>query len=46
MEQWNKLVGSVKEFYIAFGQQEFLEKEMTDERMKLREKLFEEELKE
>ena len=46
MEQWNKLVGSVKEFYIAFGQQEFLEKEMTDERMKLREKLFDEELKE
>ena len=46
MEQWNKLVGLVKEFYIAFGQQEFLEKEMTDERMKLREKLFEEELKE
>ena len=26
MEQWNKLVGLVKEFYIAFGQQEFLEK--------------------
>ena len=46
MEQWNKLVKLVKEFYIAFGQQEFLEKEMTDERMKLREKLFEEELKE
>ena len=46
MEQWNKLVRLVKEFYIAFGQQEFLEKEMTDERMKLREKLFEEELKE
>ena len=46
MEQWNKLVGLVKEFYIAFGQQEFLEKEMIDERMKLREKLFEEELKE
>ena len=46
MEQWNKLVGSVKEFYIAFGQQEFLEKEMTDERMKLRKRLFDEELKE
>ena len=46
MEQWNKLVGLVKEFYIAFGQQEFLEKEMTDERMGLREKLFDEELKE
>lgn len=46
MEQWNKLVGLVKEFYIAFGQQEFLEKEMTDERMELREKLFDEELKE
>ena len=46
MEQWNKLVKLVKEFYIAFGQQEFLEKEMTDERMKLRERLFDEELKE
>ena len=46
MEQWNKLVGLVKEFYISFGQQEFLEKEMTDERMGLREKLFDEELKE
>ena len=46
MEQWNKLVELVKEFYIVFGQQEFLEKEMTDERMGLREKLFEEELKE
>ena len=42
MEQWNKLVRLVKEFYIAFGQQEFLEKGMTDERMELREKLFEE----
>lgn len=46
MEQWNKLVKLVKEFYIAFGQQEFLEKEMTKERMKLRERLFDEELKE
>ena len=46
MEQWNKLVKLVKEFYIAFGQQEFLEKEMTDERMKLRERLFDEELTE
>ena len=46
MEQWNKLVKLVKEFYIAFGQQEFLEKEMTDERMKLRKRLFDEELKE
>lgn len=46
MEQWNKLVGLVKEFYIAFGQQEFLKKEMTDERMELRERLFDEELKE
>ena len=43
MEQWNKLVGLVKEFYIAFGQQEFLEKGMTDERMELRKKLFDEE---
>lgn len=43
MEQWNKLVGMVKEFYIAFGQQEFLEKEMTVDRMKLREKMFKEE---
>ena len=46
MEQWNKLVKLVKEFYIAFGQQEFLEKEMTNERMKLRERLFDEELTE
>ena len=46
MDQWNKLVKLVKEFYIAFGQQEFLEKEMTKERMKLRERLFDEELKE
>ena len=46
MEQWNKLVGLVKEFYIAFGQQEFLEKEMTEERTELRKKLCDEELKE
>ena len=46
MEQWSKLVGLVKEFYIAFGQQEFLENEMTNERMKLRKKLFDEEFKE
>jgi len=46
MERWNKLVGLVKEFYIAFGQQEFLEKEMTEERTELRKKLFDEELKE
>ena len=46
MEQWNKLVRLVKNFYIAFGQQEFLEKEMTEERMELRKKLFDEELKE
>jgi len=46
MEQWNKLVGLVKEFYITFGQQEFLEKEMTNERMELRKKLFDEEFKE
>ena len=46
MEQWEKLVGLVKEFYIAFGQQEFLEKEITDERIKLRKKLFNEEFKE
>lgn len=46
MEQWNKLVGLVKEFYIAFGQQEFLEKEMTKERMELRRRLFDEELTE
>nr|DAE99967.1 MAG TPA: MAZG-LIKE NUCLEOSIDE TRIPHOSPHATE PYROPHOSPHOHYDROLASE [Caudoviricetes sp.] len=46
MEQWLKLVGLVKEFYIAFGQQEFLEKEMTNERMELRKKLFDEEFEE
>ena len=46
MEQWSELVGLVKEFYIAFGQQEFLGKEMTDERMKLRKRLFDEEFKE
>ena len=33
MEQWEKLVKLVKEFYITFGQQEFLEKEMTNDRM-------------
>ena len=43
MERWNKLVGMVKEFYITFGQQEFLKKEMTVDRMKLREKMFKEE---
>jgi hypothetical protein len=46
MEKWKEIVELVKRFYIAFGQQEFLEKEMTKERMKLREKLFDEELKE
>ena len=46
MERWKELVKLVKEFYIAFGLQEFLEKEMTDERMKLRKRLFDEELKE
>jgi hypothetical protein len=46
MEQWNKLVGLVKDFYIAFGQQEFLENKMTNERMELRKKLFNEEFKE
>lgn len=46
MEKWKEIVELVKQFYIAFGQQEFLEKEMTKERMKLRERLFDEELKE
>lgn len=46
MEKWKEIVELVKQFYIAFGQQEFLEKEMTEERMKLRERLFDEELKE
>jgi hypothetical protein len=46
MERWKELVKLVKEFYIAFGQQEFLKKEMTYERMELRERLFDEELKE
>ena len=46
MEKWKEIVELVKQFYIAFGQQEFLEKEMTKERMKIREKLFDEELKE
>lgn len=46
MEKWKEIVELVKRFYIAFGQQEFLEKEMTKERMKLRERLFDEELKE
>jgi hypothetical protein len=26
MEKWKEIVGLVKEFYIAFGQKEFLEK--------------------
>ena len=46
MEKWKEIVELVKQFYIAFGQQEFLEKEMTEERMKLRERLFDEELTE
>ena len=46
MEKWKEIVELVKQFYIAFGQKEFLEKEMTEERMKLRERLFDEELKE
>jgi predicted HAD superfamily Cof-like phosphohydrolase len=46
MEQWENLVKMVKEFYKVFGQEEFLEKEMTIERMELREKLFDEEMNE
>lgn len=46
MEKWKEIVGLVKEFYIAFGQKEFLEKEMTEERMELRRRLFDEELTE
>ena len=46
MEKWKEIVELVKQFYIAFGQKGFLEKEMTEERMKLRERLFDEELKE
>ena len=46
MEKWKEIVELVKQFYIAFGQQEFLEKEMTEERMKLRKRLFDEELTE
>jgi len=46
MEKWKEIVELVKQFYIAFGQKEFLEKEMTEERMKLRERLFDEELTE
>ena len=46
MEKWKEIVELVKEFYIAFGQQEFLEKEMTKERMELRRRLFDEELTE
>ena len=43
MEQWEKMAKLVKEFYIVFGQKEFLEKEMTEERRHLRELLFTEE---
>ena len=46
MEKWKEIVELVEQFYIAFGQQEFLEKEMTEERMKLRKRLFDEELTE
>lgn len=46
MEKWKEIVELVKQFYIAFGQKEFLEKKMTEERMKLRERLFDEELTE
>ena len=46
MEKWKEIVELVKQFYIAFGQKEFLEKEMTEERMELRRRLFDEELTE
>ena len=51
MEQWNKLVGLVKDFYIAFGQEKyFCYEEMSlpemVERVNLRNKLLIEEVEE
>ena len=32
MEQWEMMAKMVKEFYLAFKQEEFLNKDMTEER--------------
>lgn len=37
MEQWEMMAKMVKEFYLAFKQEEFLNKDMTEERGHLRE---------
>ena len=43
MEQWEMMAKMVKEFYLAFKQEEFLNKDMTEERGHLRDLLLMEE---
>ena len=43
MEQWEMMAKMVKEFYLAFKQEEFLSKDMTEEREHLRDLLLMEE---
>ena len=43
MEQWEMMAKMVKEFYLAFKQEEFLNKDMTEERKHLRDLLLMEE---
>ena len=43
MEQWEMMAKMVKEFYLAFNQEEFLNKDMTEERKHLRDLLLMEE---
>ncbi len=43
MEQWEMMVKMVKEFYLAFNQEKFLNAEMTEDRERLRDLLFTEE---
>ncbi|KXB70286.1 hypothetical protein HMPREF3180_00080 [Leptotrichia wadei] len=43
MEQWEMMAKMVKEFYLAFKQEEFLNKDMTEEREHLRDLLLMEE---
>ena len=43
MEQWEMMAKMVKEFYLAFNQEEFLNKDITEERKHLRDLLLMEE---
>ena len=43
MEQWEMMAKMVKEFYLAFNQEKFLNAEMTEERERLRDLLLTEE---